>query len=293
MQKTERNTITKSRNPIITYLCQVKFNKGNRKPKNFFQKKESRAKKQLKTEVPTWPMRLNRYLSQSGVCSRRNARTHIEAGEVQVNGEVILEMGHRVNETDEVLFNNEKISPRQKTYILLNKPKNTITTTSDPQGRKTVMDCLGPDGKHLYPVGRLDRLTTGLLLFTNDGDLAQKLAHPSYEVEKLYAVETDKPVSPRDIEHLMYGVELEEGTAKADAAAYIEGKTKHHVGIKIHFGWNRVVRRMFKALGYEVVKLDRTMYAGLTKMNVPRGKFRYLKEEEVRRLKYFNKFGEK
>lgn len=272
------------------------YNKGKRK--RFFSKNTEKKEvptgdkpKMVKTkpaeDVPTWPMRLNRYLAQTGICSRRNARTHIEAGEVKVNDEVILEMGHRVQETDIVSFKGEVMTPRKKTYILLNKPKDTITTTNDPQGRRTVMDILGKAGEHLHPVGRLDRETTGLLLFTNDGDLTQKLAHPSFEIKKLYAVETDKPVSQKDIDHLLYGVELEEGIAKANEAAYVTGKNQHHVGIQIHFGWNRVVRRMFEALGYKVLKLDRVIYAGLTKLNLPRGKFRHLSEEEVRKLKHF------
>ncbi len=274
----------------MLYLCCVK-KKFNKRKQDFIPQKQEKPDDQEQHNeqaiTPTWPMRLNRYLAQSGVCSRRNARTHIEAGEVKVNDEVVLEMGHRVYQSDKVSFQEKEISPRKKTYILLNKPKNTITTTSDPQGRRTVMDVLGKSGEFLYPVGRLDRQTTGLLLLTNDGDLAQKLAHPSYEISKLYAVETDKPVSQKDIVQLSRGVKLEEGIAIADEADYVKDKSKHHVGVKIHFGWNRVVRRMFEALGYKVIKLDRVIYAGLTKLNLPRGKFRHLKDSEIRQLKHF------
>lgn len=199
-------------------------------------------------------------------------------------------MGHKVEFEDVVLYNDKPIIPEKKVYILLNKPKDTISTTNDPQGRKTVIDILGAagKGKRLYPVGRLDRNSTGLLLITNDGELAQILAHPSFEVSKLYEVELDKSISKRDLEDIKaHGVELEEGIARVEGIAFVNGKTQKNVGIQLHIGWNRVVRRMFEAKGYEVKKLDRVLYANMSKRDLPRSKWRYLSENEIITLKHF------
>jgi len=234
-------------------------------------------------------MRLNKYLAHSGVASRRKADEFIKAGDVTVNGEKVFEMGFKVTPKDTVCFRGKKITPTtEKVYILLNKPKDVISTTSDPQGRKTVMDYLkGSKGDRLYPVGRLDRNTTGLLLLTNDGDLAQKLSHPKYEVRKLYHVELNKPLTKNDFKNIKEGVKLEEGIAMVDDLAYVKGMDKKCVGIQLHIGWNRVVRRIFETLGYNVVKLDRVLYANLTKKELPRSKWRYLDEKEVIILKHF------
>ena len=236
-------------------------------------------------------MRLNKYVALSGLCSRRKADEHIKNGEVKVNGKTVLEMGHKVDRQDKITFNGKLLSPQKKAYILLNKTKNVITTTFDPQGRKTVMDMVrGARIDGLYPVGRLDRNTTGLLLLTNDGELAQQLAHPSFEVKKLYNVELDKPLTKLDFERILQkGVRLEEGIAKVDDLAYVKGETKKCVGIQIHIGWNRVVRRIFEKLGYTVKKLDRVMYAQLTKKDLPRSRWRNLTEQEIITLKHRNR----
>lgn len=235
-------------------------------------------------------MRLNKYLAHAGICSRRAADEHIKKGLVTVNNHVIREMGHKVEFRDKVRFKNEIIIPEKKVYILLNKPKDTISTTTDPQGRKTVLDVLGASakGKRLYPVGRLDRNTTGLLLITNDGDLSQVLAHPSFEVSKLYEAELDKPLTQKHLNEIReHGVELEEGLAEVEEIAYVKGKTKKTIGIQLHIGWNRVVRRLFEAKGYRVKKLDRVLYANLTKKDLPRSRWRYLEEKEIITLKHF------
>ena len=232
-------------------------------------------------------MPLNKYVAHSGVCSRRDAAALVKEGKVMVNGEVILDPGHKVRTTDEVIFSDKKlVLQRENVYILLNKPKDYITTNDDPQGRKTVMELLmGQDADRLFPVGRLDRNTTGLLLITNDGELTQKLAHPSYNIKKVYQVTLDKPLTKADFEKIMDGLELEDGKVTVDAMAYLD--TKKEIGLEIHTGKNRIVRRIFESLGYEVEKLDRVMYAGLTKKNLPRGKWRYLNEREIVLLKHF------
>jgi 23S rRNA pseudouridine2605 synthase len=227
-------------------------------------------------------MRLNRYLAQSGICSRREADDLIKAGVVSVNGKIVTEMGTKVYPSDKIHYGGQRLSMEKKRYVLLNKPKDFITTTDDPRDRRTVMNLIATAcTERLYPVGRLDRQTTGVLLMTNDGDLAKKLTHPSHGAEKIYHVTLDKSVTKADLTALVEGIELEDGPAQADEAAYVQGATKREVGLKIHMGRNRIVRRMFEHLGYEVLKLDRVVFAGLTKKDVPRGEWRHLTEKEV------------
>jgi|GEM_PF-50613 len=232
-------------------------------------------------------MPLNKYMAHSGVASRRDAAQLVKEGKVKVNGELITDPGHKVLATDLVTYNDGKLTLQKGlVYILLNKPKDFITTTDDPQGRRTVMDLLtGQDADRLYPVGRLDRQTTGLLLITNDGMLAQKLSHPAHEIKKVYQVTLDKPLTKAHFEKIMEGLELEDGKILVDAMAYLE--KKNELGLEIHSGRNRIVRRIFESLGYEVEKLDRVMYAGLTKKNLPRGKWRYLNDTEILMLRHF------
>ena len=249
-----------------------------------------RSKQERKQEQFREGKRLNKYVAHAGVCSRRKADELIKAGKVKVNGQVIYQMGFKVQEGDEVSFDGELLAPEKKIYILLNKPKNFITTTDDERNRKTVMDLVekATKGNRIYPVGRLDRMTTGLLLLTNDGKLAQKLAHPSGEIRKIYEVTLDKELTEQHFNLIQASeVQLEEGKVLVDDIAFPNEKQKHIVGLTIHIGWNRVVRRTFETLGYEVKKLDRVMYAKLTKLDLPRGKWRYLTSEEVRNLKYF------
>lgn len=227
-------------------------------------------------------VRLNKYLSNAGVCSRREADVLIQTGVITVNGNIVTELGYKIAPTDVIQCNGETINAEKKRYVLLNKPKGFITTMDDPQGRKTVMTLVrNACRERIYPVGRLDRETTGLLLFTNDGDLAKKLTHPRYQARKIYHVELNKPVKAEDLEKLLRGVDLEDGKSKADKASYVEGGNSREVGIEIHSGKNRIVRRMFESLGYIVVKLDRVVFAGLTKKDLPRGMFRHLSEDEV------------
>lgn len=232
-------------------------------------------------------IRLNKYLSNAGVCSRREADVLIQTGVVTVNGHVITELGYKIKPGDKVQYDGETINAETKRYVLLNKPKGFITTMDDPLGRKTVMRLVFSACKErIYPVGRLDRDTTGLLLFTNDGDMAKKLTHPRYEAKKIYHVETDKPVTKEHIELLMSGIELEDGRIRADKAEWVQDSNNpREVGIEIHSGKNRIVRRMFEKLGYVVVKLDRVQFAGLTKKDLPRGFYRHLTEQEVAFLK--------
>ena len=236
-------------------------------------------------EMPT-TLRLNRFIAMSGVCSRREADELIKAGKVKVNGEVVTEMGVTVSPDASVEYDGKMLKAEKKVYVLLNKPKDTVTTTDDPEGRRTVMDIVaGASPERIYPVGRLDRNTTGILLLTNDGDMAEKLMHPRYEVRKIYHVFLDKNISEPDLEALVNGVELEDGPANADEVSYVDPRDRKQVGIVIHSGRNRIVRRMFESLGYNVERLDRVLYGGLTKLNVPRGHWRYLTDEEVNRLK--------
>ena len=235
---------------------------------------------------PNEPIRLNRFLANAGVCSRREADDFIAAGVVSVNEKVVTELGTKVLRSDNVVFHNQPVMPEKKVYILLNKPKDYVTTTDDPQKRKTVMDLIkGACREHVYPVGRLDRNTTGVLLFTNDGDLASKLTHPHFLKKKVYHVFLDKNVAASDIQRIAEGIELDDGEIHADAVEYASPTDKKQVGIEIHSGRNRIVRRIFEHLGYRVVKLDRVLFAGLTKKNVKRGDWRFLTEAEVNMLR--------
>jgi len=236
-------------------------------------------------------MPLNKYIAHSGVCSRRDAVDIIKSGKVKVNNAVILEPGYKMSTGDIVVVNGKKITPAKNlVYILMNKPKDFITTTEDERGRKTVLDIIKNATKEkVYPVGRLDRNTSGVLLLTNDGDLTQKLTHPSNEIKKVYAVTLDKPLAKNHFDEILKGVPLDDGIANVDSLAYTDVKDKTQIGIEIHSGRNRIVRRIFEHYGYDVKNLDRVIFAGLTKKNVERGKWRFLSEKEVRDLKYFKK----
>ncbi|MFD2743895.1 pseudouridine synthase [Sphingobacterium populi] len=236
-------------------------------------------------------IRLNRYISNSGICSRRKADELIEQGLISVNGEIVTELGTKVDPAkDEIRYNNERLKREKMVYVLLNKPKDYITTTDDPQERRTVMQLVSKATKErIYPVGRLDRNTTGLLLLTNDGNLAEKLSHPRNNISKMYHVELDKSLSQGDMNKIEFGIELEDGLIKPDEVSYVTGASKKEVGIQIHSGKNRIVRRIFEHLGYEVVKLDRVVYANLTKKDLPRGRWRYLEERELIQLKHLMK----
>lgn len=232
------------------------------------------------------PMRLNRYIANAGVCSRRRADELIANGSITVNGNVITELGSRVNPGDVVTYNDKVLSLETLVYVLLNKPKDFITTLDDPEDRRTVMSLVEKaTDERIFPVGRLDRNTTGLLLLTNDGEVAQKLTHPSNEIAKVYDVSLDKPLTKADFEKISAGVELEDGMAYVDAVAFPDPEDKTSVGLEIHSGRNRIVRRIFESLGYDVIRLDRVLYAGLTKKDLPRGNWRYLSEREIRALK--------
>lgn len=241
-------------------------------------------------ELPKEGMVLNKYIALSGVCSRRKAVTLIEKGEIKVNGEIANKPYHRVMQGDVVTHLDNPIQPESKQqYILLNKPKNCITSLSDPEGRKTVIDAItGACKERVFPVGRLDRNTTGLLLLTNDGELAKKLSHPSHGVKKLYYVTLDKAISEEEINQILEGLELEDGKVEVDACGFIENSKGLEVGIEIHIGRNRIVRRIFEHLGYQVKKLDRVYYAGLTKKDLPRGRWRHLTSREIIMLKHFS-----
>lgn len=235
---------------------------------------------------PEAPIRLNKFLANAGVCSRREADTFIEAGVVTVNGAVVTELGTKVKRTDEVKFHDQPVKIEKKVYVLLNKPKDYVTTSDDPQNRKTVMDLVKDAcNERIYPVGRLDRNTTGVLLLTNDGELASKLTHPQFLKKKIYHVTTDKPVTAADLRQIAEGIQLDDGEIHADAIEYAHATDKKQVGIEIHSGRNRIVRRIFEHLGYKVTKLDRVLFAGLTKKNIKRGDWRYLTEQEVNMLR--------
>ena len=243
-------------------------------------------KKIAQTERRGDEVRLNRFIANAGICSRRDADKLIEAGEIKVNNKVVTEMGYQVMPTDVVKYGNRRLNREKPAYVLLNKPKDFLTTTEDPQDRKTVMELVKNAGEsRIYPVGRLDRNTTGLILLTNDGELADKLTHPSNEIEKIYQAELDKPLTDEDFEKIKAGLNLEDGEIKVDDLAKVT-PDGYVIGVKIHSGKNRIVRRIFEHLGYEVTKLDRTTFAGLTKKDLPRGSWRYLTERELVKLKY-------
>lgn len=263
--------------------------KKKRTTSKFNNKTKTSAKQQV--QQPTGPvegMRLNKYIAHCGLCSRRQAADLVKAGKIKVNGAVLIEPWYQIQKGDKVTHQGKLLKPETRhVYILMNKPKNTVTTLSDERNRKTVMDVIGDKIKErIFPVGRLDRATVGLLLLTNDGDLAQKLAHPSYKVQKVYQVLLDKEVLPEHIEAIRKGITLEDGEVPVDNINFVKG-SKNEVVIEIHIGRNRIVRRIFEYFGYQVLKLDRTYYAGLTKKDLPRGKFRHLTEREVIMLKHF------
>lgn len=258
---------------------------GNYDPNAKYSMKKQIEYKELNVD-PDAPIRLNKFLANAGVCSRREADEFITAGVVSVNGTVVTELGTKVKRTDEVKFHEQPVSIERKVYVLLNKPKDYVTTSDDPQNRKTVMDLVkNVCRERIYPVGRLDRNTTGVLLFTNDGELASKLTHPKFLKKKIYHVTTDKNVTAADMRQIAEGITLEDGEIRADAIDYASPIDKKQVGIEIHSGKNRIVRRIFEALGYRVVKLDRVLFAGLTKKNVRRGDWRFLTEQEVNMLR--------
>jgi len=272
----------------------------NRQPyqKVVLKKKEPKKlplppKKKVKPIAPAYPdvvfdkpVRLNRFIANTGLCSRREADEHIKNGMIKVNGELVTEMGVKVNPTDEVCFKDKALSNQRKIYLLLNKPKGFVTSVDEPEGKKIVMDLVRSACKErIYPVGRLDKMTTGVLLFTNDGDLSLKLTHPSNRMRKVYQVTLEKPLTDEDLEKLSQGVELEDGPISFDSIAYTDAEDKKQIGVEIHSGKNRVVRRMFEAVGYKVLKLDRVYFAGLTRKGLKRGKWRFLSPEEVAFLK--------
>ncbi|MBX2935064.1 MAG: rRNA pseudouridine synthase [Ferruginibacter sp.] len=272
-------------------------NRNVTKDSKFLQKDKKRAVQQKPTSpiitnknVAIGKMPLNKFIAHCGICSRREAVELINAGKVKVNGKIITEPGYKVEEKDEVVLNGKKLFvTKNLVYILLNKPKDYITTTDDPQGRKTVLQLIkNATTERVYPIGRLDRNTSGVLLLTNDGDLTQKLSHPSYEIKKIYEVRLDKPLTKNDFDKILKGLTLEDGEIFIDSLAYADSKDKSIIGIELHSGRNRIVRRIFEHLGYDVKGLDRVMYANLTKKNVERSKWRYLSEKEIRLLKYMN-----
>lgn len=260
-------------------------------PRQTFSAKDKPVEQAIPRQETTDSMPLNKFLAHAGISARREAADLIRKGTVKVNKETVTEPGFKVSVTDDVRYNGKKVFlAKNLVYILLNKPKDFITTTSDPQNRKTVLDIIKrATTERVYPVGRLDRNTSGVLLFTNDGELAQKLTHPSNEIRKVYAVTLNKPLDKKDFDQILKGIVLEDGPASVDVLAYSDIKDKTQVGVEIHSGRNRIVRRIFESLGYDVRNLDRVMFAGLTKKNVDRGKYRFLTEKEVRDLKHFSK----
>lgn len=293
---------TKKSNAAIKEEFRQEKKKWKKEREEFFEKKRSQKAEggSRKAEVRSQTselrpqtsdlMPLNKFIAHCGVCSRRDAAELVKLGNVKVNGQVIVEPGHKVSGKDDIRINGKKIFlAKHLVYILLNKPKDFITTTEDPQGRKTVLDLIKrATTERVYPVGRLDRNTSGVLLLTNDGELSQKLTHPSNEIKKVYAVVLDKPLDKKDFDQVLKGVVLEDGPAAVDRLAFTDAKDKTQLGVELHSGRNRIVRRIFEHLGYDVKQLDRVMFAGLTKKNVERGKWRYLNEREIRELKYFS-----
>ncbi len=264
------------------------YNKPAHRTERDPEEKVMRGRKKPAEKTDSGLIRLNRYISNAGICSRRKADELISAGVVSVNGEVVSELGYKIDPfKDAVRYNGELLKREKMVYVLLNKPKDYITTTDDPQERRTVMHLVEKASKErIYPIGRLDRNTTGLLLMTNDGDLADKLSHPKNNIVKLYQAELNKSLTQGDMNKISFGLELEDGLIKPDSVAYVQGGSKREIGIQIHSGKNRIVRRIFEHLGYEVVKLDRAVYANLTKKDLPRGRWRYLEEKEVIQLKH-------
>ena len=262
---------------INYYLCKpINLYKATN---NMPDKKKKRSKRPDKQAEE---IRLNRYIALSGICSRRQADEYIRRGWVTVDGKKVVDLGTKVPLTAEVRLQGKKINPERKVYILLNKPKDYITTAKDPEGRKTVLDLINlPAGTRIFPVGRLDRNTTGVLLLTNDGAMAERLTHPRYAQKKIYQVTLDKDLIRADMEKLVQGIDLEEGRVTADAVSYVNPDDKRVIGLEIHSGQNRVVRRLFEKLGYKVKNLDRVYFAGLTKKSLPRGRWRYLTEKEI------------
>lgn len=258
-----------------------KFRPHPQKLKNFKVKPGTANTKKESDDI-----RLNKYISNSGICSRREADTYIKSGSATINGKIVTEMGYQVKPTDEVRFDGALISPETKRYVLLNKPKNYITTMDDEKDRKTVMELIRTAAKErIYPVGRLDRNTTGLLLFTNDGEMAKKLTHPKHQVKKLYHVTLDKKLSLSDLQKISDNFVLDDKMVFVDKVSYIDDKPKNEIGIEIHSGRNRIVRRIFEHFGYTVTKLDRVIFAGLTKKNLARGVWRHLTQQEINNLK--------
>lgn len=263
---------------------------GNKQEAGVKAKETTNTKPQNVSKPVTEAMPLNKYIAHCGICSRRDAVALIANGKVTVNKAVITEPGFKVSNADEIIYNNKKVFvTKNLVYILLNKPKDYITTSDDPQGRKTVVQLIATaTAERVYPIGRLDRNTSGVLLMTNDGELTQKLSHPSYEITKIYEVKLDKPLTKADFDKILKGLKLEDGEIKVDSLAYADSKDKSIIGIELHSGRNRIVRRIFEFLGYDVKALDRVMFANLTKKNVERGRWRYLSEKEIRLLKYMN-----
>lgn len=278
-----RGKFERGEKPFSSNKFDRKNEKQEDKAKSFILK---RKLEKINKDVHKDTIRLNKYIANSGICSRREADELISQGLVEVNGKVITEMGYQVQKTDKVVFDGQGITPEKPVYVLLNKPKGYISTTKDEKARKTVMDLVANASPYrLFPVGRLDRQTTGLILLTNDGHLTKKLTHPSFGVKKIYHVTLDRKLSVEDLHKIADGVRLEEGVAEVDSISYIDGKPKNEIGIEIHIGWNRVIRRIFQRLGYEVEALDRVSFAGLTKKNIKRGHWRILTELEVNNLK--------
>lgn len=293
---TGKKTYTDKNNPDKIYTKETEIVRNKDASKGFVKKKvyqpfttntdnKSVADKVQSDKNDDGLIRLNKFIANAGICSRREADTFIQTGVVSVNGEIITVLGYKVKPDDRVLFGDKPIIGEKPVYILLNKPKDYITTSKDPQNRKTVLDLITGVKERVFPIGRLDRKTTGVLLLTNDGPLAEKLMHPRKGVTKIYHVELDYRFSAPDMEKLRNGLELEEGFFKPDVVDYVEGMDKHHVGIEIHSGANHIVRRLFEALDYNVIKLDRVVYAGLTKKGLTRGKWRFLTDFELHALK--------
>lgn len=297
----EKFQVTKKSGAALKEQIRQEKKKITKERKEFFEKQRAErfAPKEDKPvvakpsiqRVVAEQMPLNKYMAHSGVCSRRDAVDIIKKGRVKVNDEVVTEPGYKVSPTDVITYNDKKLHPvKDLVYILVNKPKDYITTTEDDRSRRTVMDLIQKATKEkVYPVGRLDRNTSGVLLLTNDGELTQKLTHPSNEIKKVYAITLDKPLTKAHFDEIIAGVTLEDGAVTVDSVGYTDTKDKAQIGIEIHSGRNRIIRRLFEHLGYEVKALDRVIFAGLTKKNVERGKWRFLSEKEVRDLKFFKK----